>query len=213
MSAPQRYLFDVSFDGPGPLPGSEPRFTSAELEAAREAGFEAGHAAALAAAAAASEERIAAALETMSAGIRAFAEAHAALALEAEAKAVALLRAILRKAVPALCRKDPLAEFEALVADCLGELLDEPRLVLRVGDALFEPMQSRIAGLAAAAGYGGKIILLADATLAPGDGRIEWADGGVERDTRRLADDLDAMLDRALAAAAPRTPDKEKTDG
>ena len=58
--------------------------------------------------------------------------------------------------------------------------------MLRVNDALFDALQRRLAAIAQANGYAGKIVLLADDALAPGDGRIEWADGGAERDTRRL---------------------------
>jgi flagellar assembly protein FliH len=216
MASPQKFLFDVSFDSPAPLAGLEAqaaRFTRADLDAAHAAGREAGREAALAAAAEATEARIAAALDAIDRGIAALNEAHAALAHEAQCQAVALLRAVLQRAVPALCRKDPLAELEAMVTDCLGELLDEPRLVLRVSDALFDAVQQRISGLAQTAGYAGKIVLLADAALADGDGRIEWADGGAERDTRRIAEDVDAFLARALAAPAPRPPAEEILHG
>lgn len=216
MAAPQKYLFDVLFDTVSPLPGVDPlprRFTRTELDAAHAAGFEEGRAAALAAASVAAEDRIAAALEAMNSGIAALFEAREALARDTEGSAVTVLRAILRKAVPALCRIDPFAEFETMVTHCLGEVLDEPRLVLRVSDALFDAVQQRIAGLAQTAGYAGKIVLLADAALADGDGRIEWADGGAERDTRRIARDIDALIARSLAAPAPRPPVEENPDG
>jgi flagellar assembly protein FliH len=216
--APQRYLFDVSFDAPDrlPGPGKEPppaHYARADLDAARAEGYEAGRTEALAAAATASEQRIAAALAAIDRGIAEMLGALDARAHQTQADAIAILRTVLQKAVPALCRKDPLAELEAMVSESLGELLDEPRLVLRVSDALFDAVQQRISGLAQSAGYAGKIVLLADAALADGDGRIEWADGGAERDTRRIAQDIDACLARALAAPAPRPPAEETING
>ena len=44
----------------------------------------------------------------------------------------------------------------------------------------------------------GRIVLLADETLGLGDARVEWADGGAERDTGRLMRDIDGALARAL---------------
>lgn len=217
MARPQKYLFDVSFDLPDQhLPAGTPAapvFTGAEVEAAREAGRTEGRAAALAEAARAQEERTASALETLGHGIGTLIAARAELLREAEGQAIAVLRAVLQKAVPALCRKEPLAEIEALVTGCLADVVDEPRLVLRVNDRLFDAVQGRIAGVLQAGGYAGKIVLLADAALEEGDGRVEWADGGAERDTRRMAQDIDALLARALAAPAPPDCPSEETHG
>ncbi|HUZ72630.1 MAG TPA: hypothetical protein VMU87_06575 [Stellaceae bacterium] len=217
MGAPQRYLFDISFDlpdlgGSGAGGAKAPRFTGADVEAARAEGIAEGREATLAAAAAATEARIAAAVEALGRGIDALAKARSAWMHETEQRATALLRAALGKAVPAFAAKDPIAEIEALVAGCLVEALDEPRIVLRVNDALFDAVQSRIAAIAKAGGYSGKVVLLADAALACGDGRVEWADGGAERDTRRIAQEIDAVLARALAAPPP-CPSEENLNG
>jgi flagellar assembly protein FliH len=205
MPAPQKYLFDVSFDAPDAHNGAaDARFTRAELDAARAEGIEAGRAQGLAAAAAAAERDIAAALEAIVRGIAVIAAERETLTRNVESEVIGVLRTIVQSAVPALCRVNPLAELEAMVTRCLAEVLDEPRLVLRVSDALFDAMQQRVGAIAQSGGYAGKIVLLADDTLAPGDGRVEWADGGAERDTRRIAHDIDAFFARTLAAPAAR---------
>jgi len=203
MGMPQKFLFNVSFDQPEPLlpPGArrtpaEPTFTRAELAAACETASSESRKVALAEAAQSSEERQAGSLAALERGIVSLLESRAELAREAETQAGALLRAVLLKAVPALCRKDPLTEIEALLTGAIGEALDEPRLVLRVSEALFEPVQKRLAGIALAGGYAGKLVLLADATLAEGDGRVEWADGGAERDLAAQCAQIDDLLDR-----------------
>lgn len=207
MSAPHRFLFDRSFDLPDaprnaprkpPPPLAEPTFSKAELDAAREAGVAAGRAAALAEAAQSNEARIAASLSNMALGLKVILAARQRYAEDAQRGALETLRALLAKALPALCRKAPLAEIEAMVVECLREAFDEPRVVLRVADGVFEAMQPRLEAVVAASGFAGKIVLLADAALAPGDARVEWADGGAERDTRRLMHDIDEALARAL---------------
>src|SRR5262249_36583524 len=130
MPLPKKYLFDVSFDQPqgpgGPMrKPAEPHFSRADLESARTAGHAEGHAAGLAAAATAAEQRSSAALDTLSAGLAALAQNHDAIAAELRKDALALLRLALGKLAPALCHKEPLAEIEAVLAQCLAEALDE----------------------------------------------------------------------------------------
>jgi flagellar assembly protein FliH len=125
-------------------------------------------------------------------------DARARMAEEAQRRAIEVAQIVLRKAVPALSRKAPLLEIEAMVADCLREAFDEPRIVLRVADVLFEALQKRLGALTASTGFAGRIVLLADEMLGPGDARVEWADGGAERDTGRLMRDIDGALARAL---------------
>ena len=205
MGQPQRYLFDVSFDQAEP--GAAARFSSADMEAARVTGLAEGHEAA----AASIEARVAATLEALKRGMDALEAARDACMREAEQRAIALLRTALQKTVPALCAVDPVAEIEALLAHCLAETPDEPRVVLRVGDALFDAVQERLATITEASGYAGKVVLLADPALQGGDSRVEWANGGAERDTRRIADEIDAVLARALTA--PPCPSEENVDG
>jgi flagellar assembly protein FliH len=210
MTAPHKFLFDRSFDQPDPPraaarkapppPPPEPTFSRVELDAAREAGFTAGHEAALTTAAHATEERIAATLSIISGALAALIEARESDAEDVQRRCGETMRAIIQKTVPALCRKAPLTEVETLVAECLREAFDEPRVVLRVADGLFDAMQQRLGALTGAAGFAGKVVLLADETLGPGDARVEWAEGGAERDTRQLMHEFDGALARALDA-------------
>jgi flagellar assembly protein FliH len=218
MGQARKFLFDVSFDQPEPPEGAprpaEPVFSQADLDAARGEGFALGRAAALAEAAAATEARIAAALEALQRGIEQLNAAREEMCRATERAALELMREVLRQAVPALCRKEAFSELEALVARCFAEAFTEPRLVLRVNDALFDAMQSRIGTLSQTTGFTGKVVLLADETLSLEGGRIEWADGGAERDPLRLMTEIDAALARTLAAPAEtRRPLEENTNG
>lgn len=214
MARPQRFLFDRSFDEfePPPVPGAvvDDRPTRAELDAARAEGLAQGRTAALAEIAERIETRAADTLMALDRGVGALLSQRAADVQKLVGDALALVRVVLQKAAPALCRKEPAGEIEALVARCLGETIDEPRVVLRVSDALFDTMQTRLDAMTQANGYGGKLVLIADAALAQGDARVEWADGGAERDTGRLLAEIDAILSRNQDASP--LPQKEKAD-
>jgi flagellar assembly protein FliH len=213
MGASKRYLFDVSFDRPVEETGAgapEPALTRLDIETARDAGFAAGRETAIAEAQASADKRMADALAAIARGTAALLAAQAALAQETQHQAVFLLRAVLQKVVPVLARTAPLAEIEAILSRCLAEAHDEPRLVLRVSDGLFEAAQARLQPITAASGFAGKLVLLADAALADGDCRVEWADGGAERDTKRLAAELDTLLAQALVPSPPPANSQEQ---
>jgi len=209
MGAPHKFLFDQSFDqtdasrpavarkAPPPLP-PEPTFSKAELDAAHTAGMEAGRATALVDAAQAAETRAADALAALSARLSALLAARDSEVAAAQRHAIEAMREVLRKLAPALSRKAPLIELEEFITQCLRDAFDEPRLVLRIADSAFEAVQQRLAALTAATAFAGKVVLLADETLEQGDARVEWAEGGAERDAKRLIHDIDGALARAL---------------
>ncbi|SRR5579883_197019 len=219
MAAPRKYLFDVSFDHPqGPVAvrfqrnPSEPTFTRADLEAACAAARQEGHQAGVAEAAAGIESRLAAATEAVASGLVRLVERSDEIRRETETHAVELLRSVAAKAVPALARREPLAELEAMVIDCLREAAEEPRIVLRVNAAMFDPMRERLHAITQSHGFAGKFVLLVDDSIGPADARLEWADGGAERDIRRIARDLDAVLERALPnPVSTSEPSREET--
>ena len=199
MVLPQKFTFDVSFDhlaAQSPRSLAERRFTRGELEATRQAALAEGHAAGLAEAAKSAQSLTASSLAAMAERIAALITTHDATTADTQRRAVAAMQAILAKLLPGLAAKDPLGEVEAFAIKCLHEGIAEPRVVLRVAGELYEPLRERIDALAAAAGYGGRIVLLSDETIAPGDARVEWADGGAERDFAAQCAGIDALLAR-----------------
>ena len=102
-------------------------------------------------------------------------------AQEEQARGLAL--AVAKKILPAFTAQNGLQEIEALVNDTIREMAREPRLVVRVGEGEFDALNERIQAIATQRAYPGKVVILSDAEVASGDCRIEWADGGVERDT------------------------------
>jgi flagellar assembly protein FliH len=209
MSSARKFLFDFSFDAPEPPP--DPQIAEAaaaeatreaELAALREAAFAEGRMVGVAEAASRAEAQSAAALERIEANVARLLAARAELAAAVERQAMELLLEMGRRVVPALARRNGLEEIAAMVALCLREAADEPRVVLRVADANFENLRERAGRIGESAGFAGKIVILADEALQAGDCRVEWADGGAERDAQRTWREIDAAMMRALESSA-----------
>jgi len=213
MGTAKRYLFDVSFDRADPAPDAPAvpveTFSRGDVEAARQTGYAEGRAAGAAEANDTVAAKAATTLEAIGAALSALIAARDEQTAEIERNAMAALRGIIAKALPAYAAREPLAEIEALASKCLSEAIDEPRVVIRVANAIYEEVRGRLDAIAAASGYAGRIVLLAEDDLAGGDARIEWADGGAERRLAEQLNEVDAALGRIAAtpttSAAPST--------
>jgi flagellar assembly protein FliH len=73
-------------------------------------------------------------------------------------------------------------------------MVHEPRLVVRVNEAQFDVLNDKISALAGQKAYAGKVVVLADAEIAAGDCRIEWADGGMERNTATMMQKIEKAV-------------------
>lgn len=205
MAMPQKFTFDVSFDHLGVTTErsrNERRFTRAEIEATRQAALAEGHAAGLAEAAKAAAALTADSLAAIARGLATLIAAQDATTADTQRRAMAAMQAIFAKVFPALAAKDALGEVEAFATKCLNEAIDEPRVVLRVANEIYAPLRERLDALAATAGYAGRIVLIADDALAGGDARVEWADGGAERDLALQSAEIDALITRRSDPAA-----------
>ncbi|MFN4281206.1 MAG: hypothetical protein ACK4NA_01060 [Alphaproteobacteria bacterium] len=193
-----KFLFGNSFDPAkaGPEVPPPPTFSEAELAAAREEGFRAGHAAGHAEMAQSVEQAAAAALAEIGARLADMNGRFDDIRQAAIASGVEVVSAAVRKLVPALAKRNGLAEIENLVRDTLHTLYDEPRVVIRAHDSVIDALQERVDGMAAASGFMGKVVLFGDDQFSETDCRIEWADGGAERNLGKLWRRIDAAIER-----------------
>ena len=125
---------------------------------------------------------------------------HIAELLAIESDAAELAFAIANKLAPALMARQPMEEVRALVAECLQMMPMEPRMVIRIPDSLIEPLQEKIDQITVQAGFEGKIALLAEPSLTGADCRVEWADGGAERDVAALSYKIEDAVARYCAS-------------
>ena len=78
-------------------------------------------------------------------------------------------------------------------------------MVIRVNDSLHEFARDRINEIAQHRGFEGRLVVLAEPEIAPGDCRIEWADGGLTRDKTATDNLITEQVSRYLAARRPPT--------
>ncbi|MDP4021510.1 FliH/SctL family protein [Methylobacterium sp. NEAU 140] len=103
---------------------------------------------------------------------------------EAQAAEVAVL--IARKVAGDALEAAPLAGIGEAARAALHHLRGVPHLVVRVHESLVEEAEALMRRLARERGYEGRLVVLGAPDIAPGDARIEWADGGVVRERARI---------------------------
>lgn len=212
MAAAKKFLFETSFDQARPVASGgvsfvpkekpAPTFSEKDLEEATQTAFAEGEAAGYARAAQSREALVADTMARMEAGLAQIRETLAAEVAGLKGKAVEAALTVVRKLVPGLIRQSGMAEIEALIDTSLKSLLDEPRVVVRVCDSLLDPLKQQIAPLTERTGYAGRVVLIADDSLGESGCRVEWADGGVERDTSFVWAEVDKAVARFTAALA-----------
>jgi flagellar assembly protein FliH len=192
---------------PEPEPEDEPTYSAEDLAAARAEGHAQGHAAGLVegreAAEAEADQAMTQTLERMAAGLETLAASETETRDARDRESLELCVGLLRRLFPALARKHGQREIEQVFQDALERLRDEPRIVVRCADRHLDDLKAKVDDMAARLGFEGRVVLLADEAMPPGDARVEWADGGVERDSQRLWQDVERAMERALAPPAP----------
>ncbi|ALG73409.1 flagellar assembly protein FliH [Azospirillum thiophilum] len=147
--------------------------------------------------------RIAGALSQIADGVaRLLAEHEAGSAARSE-QPVHLALAIVRKLMPEWARRGGMVEVEGMVRACLTDLIDEPRLVIRVADDTMDLVREHLDRTVGSRGFGAKLMVVGDPSIAPGGCRIEWAEGGMERDTAQLLAEIERRAAHMLEAPAP----------
>jgi flagellar assembly protein FliH len=120
--------------------------------------------------------------------------------LEVEAVEVAV--AVARKLAPALIERQPHAEIAALATDCFRNLASTPHIAVRVSESLLAAAKEKLEDVARGRGFEGRLVVTAEPDIAPGDCRIEWADGGIDRDRAATQTAIDEAVARYVAARA-----------
>jgi flagellar assembly protein FliH len=194
--SPFGFDLDLSTTKPGAVHGLVPRKDhEAELARARTEARNAG----LAEAAAANEAR------TAEAAVRIAECAERLLALadrecETLRRDASLLAIAAAKSIAGtLLDKQPLSEIETLIEACLTPLRNAPQLVVRLRAAEADALRERLGAIVERAGFTGRLVVLGEENFAPGDCRIEWADGGIMRDRDKAIAAVESTVARHFA--------------
>lgn len=223
MVSYRKYMFDLDFDRPQPRAVPEarveepeeaediaepepepepppPMFSEEELALAREAAYQEGRQAGEAQANQRTERLAAnvmiALSDQMATLFRQQEEAN-----EANSRAaVRVAMSVLKKVLPAACEANAFNEVTRVVEEVVAHILDEPRIIVKVGEQLVDAVRERLDAVCQAHGFEGRVVVQADVRMIPGDCRVEWTDGGAERDQVRLIEEIEATVERALGA-------------
>jgi len=206
--APQRFLFDRSFDvnakpAKKPKPEAEkppePTFSRDELEAARQDGYAQGHAAGLEEAAAGRDAEITRLVAAIGEQLPAVLTAQAAANERLLHDGARLATIIARKILPAFTARHGMEEVAALIDHCLETLLEQPRITVRVGAPYVEAVRTHLDDAAAANAFDGRFQVEPDDAMGPSDCRIAWQGGGLERNEADIWRQVDAATEKYLA--------------
>ena len=199
MKATAKYLFDVDFAaGEKPtitMVEHERRRADAESQAYRE-GFTAGEQQAHQEA----TKRMADALSVIADGLGRLDSALTAIETRLETEAVEVAVAVAAKLAPALIAREPFAEIAALATECFHHLVSTPLITVRIAADIHETAKGQIEEIARSNGFDGRLTVISDESLAPGDCRIEWADGGIIRANTATVSAIDETVARYIAA-------------
>jgi flagellar assembly protein FliH len=157
------------------------------------------------------EQRSAAALERIATTLESVMRGLSGVEARLETEAVDVAVAVAKKLAAALIEREPLAEISALAMDCFRHLVTAPHVVVRVNDAQHASVGKPIEEMVRARGLASHLVVLAEPEIQAGDCRIEWADGGVNRDRSATEAAIDEAVSRYVkarlaAASTQETP-------
>lgn len=199
MAAAAKFLFDEDF-----ATGEKPTITMVEAERRRadaesiahRKGYEAGQAQARGE----QNERIAKALASLAEQAVMLDGKLKDIEARLESEAVQVAFAVASKLAPELIAREPFAEIEVLATDCFRQLIATPQISIRVGEDLYDSAKQKLEEIARARGFEGRIEVSVDPALAAGNCRIEWAEGGIVRDSEATLKVIDEAVQRYIAA-------------
>jgi len=200
MKPAAKFMFDEDFAG-GAKPTTitmvefERRRADAESQA-RRTGFDAGQAQARTEA----TERLAKTMVVIADGLERLNRALAGIESQMETEAVQVAIAVASKLAPELIAREPFAEISALATDAFRQLVETPQISVHVGADIYESAKDKLEEIVRTRGFEGRLTVQPDDTMAPGDCRIEWADGGVNRDRAATLATIDELVGRYVAA-------------
>jgi flagellar assembly protein FliH len=199
MTSTAKYMFDEDFaTGTKPtisVVEAERRRADAEAQAYRK-GFAAGQAQVQTEVAL----RLTTALGLIADGLSRLDRALNGIEARLETEAVQVAVAVAGKLAPELIAREPFTEISALATECFRHLVTTPHVVVRVGAEIYDIAKEKLEEIARAGGFEGRLVVMSDGDMAPGDCRIEWADGGIKRDEAATLSAINDVVGRYVAA-------------
>jgi flagellar assembly protein FliH len=201
MIGAKPFLFDRDFDGRRRSEEMVPMSRHlADVSSAEQLAFKSGHAEGRQEALEQQPARIAATLEKLAVHISLELARSDARALAQEVQAIELALELARKLAGHAINRYPASAIESAVRECFSEARAAPHVAVRVNDGLVDDVKAHLGALATERGFAGKLIILGEPEIAPGDVRLEWADGGVVRERAAIEAAIEKTIHNHIAS-------------
>ena len=109
---------------------------------------------------------------------------------------------IIRKLAPAWSKQYQLTEIEDIVRQCLANLFEAPKVMIKVHPDLAGDVSAAAERIAHSRGFSGKVVVVGETEVAMGDCQVSWGDGTAVRDSARIWSEINTIIDNALALHA-----------
>jgi flagellar assembly protein FliH len=177
-----KFLFDCDFGAPS---GGSAK-TIAAVQEAETRGYARGLDDGRRQGAAEADAQLNAAIRRLADGAAALLAGLDAHRAQLEEEALAFGAALARKLAGTALAAQPLEPILEAARSAFQHLRGVPHLVVRVNEALVEAVEAHVQRIARERGYEGRLVVIGEPDIPLGDGRIEWADGGVVREQNRI---------------------------
>jgi flagellar assembly protein FliH len=191
MSGPAKFMFENDFRN-----DRRSRISDADVLTAERNGREAGFVEGLAHASSEIQAQYAAAAAELAQQMAHLLASSDQRSLALEDAAIRIAVDLARRIAAAALAERPQAALEDAARAALGHARGAPHLAVRVHDTLVDEMDKLFARLCRETGFGGRVIVLGEPDITPGEARMEWADGGILVNQAGL----DTALQQALAS-------------
>lgn len=189
-----------------PVHPPSPMFSAEELHAARMAAYADGETTGLQTAMGSIESKVARALEQIGAQLPNLQNDREQVVHAVSEEAARLAHAMVARMFPEMARRYGLTEIQAVIASCIEQAIDQPRIIIRLHPDIAPIISEKAEHMAMMAGYAGRLSVLPETTLGPSDIRLEWGDGGAERLISRAWADISDIVGRAVTHLAETVP-------
>ncbi|MBX2829562.1 MAG: hypothetical protein KTR23_00050 [Rhodospirillales bacterium] len=109
---------------------------------------------------------------------------------------------VIRKLAPAWSKQYELVEIEDIVRQCLANLFEAPKVLIKVHPDLEKELAAVSERIALSRGFSGKVVVVGEPDVVVGDCMVSWGDGTAVRDTARVWSEINNIIDNAISLHA-----------
>ena len=111
-----------------------------------------------------------------------------------------------------LVAQEPKTEVLGLLHQIMGPLRQTPHITIRLSEDIAEDIRLAMDQQMAELGFDGKLSIIPDPAIMPGDCEVEWADGGIGRNLRSAVRQVEQLLNDHFAHLPPPEQDEPQDE-